>query len=96
MKSFLTAAGAAIALNCMTLSAAFAMGRGNGWDHGWRHGWNHGWGNGWGNGWKHGWGNGVGNPHGVPEIDASAGLLALAAVGAALALAWEVNRRGRA
>lgn len=29
----------------------------------------------------------------VPEIDASTGLLAMAAVGAALLLAWEVNRR---
>ncbi|MFP4327977.1 MAG: VPEID-CTERM sorting domain-containing protein [Paracoccaceae bacterium] len=29
----------------------------------------------------------------VPEIDASTGLLALAAVGAGLALAWEINRR---
>ena len=29
----------------------------------------------------------------VPEIDASTGLLALAAVGAALALAWELKRR---
>ncbi|WP_245513864.1 VPEID-CTERM sorting domain-containing protein [Antarcticimicrobium luteum] len=29
----------------------------------------------------------------VPEIDASTGLLALATLGAALALAWEVKRR---
>lgn len=29
----------------------------------------------------------------VPEIDASTGLLALAAVGAALALVWELKRR---
>lgn len=29
----------------------------------------------------------------VPEIDASTGLLALAAIGAALALAWEIKRR---
>lgn len=29
----------------------------------------------------------------VPEIDASAGLLALAAVGAALLFAWECRRR---
>lgn len=28
----------------------------------------------------------------VPEIDASTGLLALAAIGAALALSWEVKR----
>ncbi len=29
----------------------------------------------------------------VPEIDASTGLLAMAAVGAALLLAWEIKRR---
>ncbi|MBY6140981.1 VPEID-CTERM sorting domain-containing protein [Leisingera daeponensis] len=88
MKTFLTAAGAAIAANCMTLTAAFAMGNGHG----------HGIGNGGGNGnaGGNGWGNGVGNPHGVPEIDAGTGLLTLAAVGAALILAWEVNRRRRA
>ncbi|MDC0659347.1 VPEID-CTERM sorting domain-containing protein [Leisingera sp. SS27] len=68
----------------MTLSAAFA--NGNGSTNG----------GGWGNGNGGGFGNGVGNPHGVPEIDASAGLLALAAVGVALVLAWEVSRRGRA
>jgi hypothetical protein len=46
-------------------------------------------------------GNGNGNGHGhghgrrisVPEIDASTGALALAALGAALVLAWEINRR---
>ncbi len=32
----------------------------------------------------------------VPEIDASTGLLTLAAVGAALALAWEIKRRRKA
>ncbi|WP_244270162.1 VPEID-CTERM sorting domain-containing protein [Leisingera aquaemixtae] len=63
----------------MTLSAALAKpGKGNGNGHGVGNG----------NG-----GNGNGNAWGVPEIDASAGLLTLAAVGAALALAWEVNRR---
>ena len=85
MKTILTAAGAALAAACLPLTAAFAMGNGNG---------NGGWGN--GNGGGNGWNNGVGNPHGVPEIDAGTGLLALAAVGAALALAWEVNRRRRA
>ncbi|UWQ62457.1 VPEID-CTERM sorting domain-containing protein [Leisingera caerulea] len=79
MKSLFTAVSTAFFVSCMTLSAAFAApGGGNG----------NGWGNGNGNG-----GNGNGNAHGVPEIDASAGLLALAAVGAALVLAWEVNRR---
>ncbi len=44
-------------------------------------------------------GRGIGNGHGggqplsVPEIDASTGALALAALGAALTLAWEINRR---
>ena len=79
MKNLFTAFSTAVVVNGITLSAAFAKpGKGNG----------HGWGNGNGNG-----GNGNGNAYGVPEIDASAGLLTLAAVGAALALAWEVNRR---
>ncbi|WP_027236004.1 VPEID-CTERM sorting domain-containing protein [Leisingera caerulea] len=79
MKSLFTAVSTAFFVNCMTLSAALARpGKGNG----------NGWGNGNGNG-----GNGNGNAWGVPEIDASAGLLTLAAVGAALALVWEVNRR---
>jgi len=38
-------------------------------------------------------GNGGGQPLSVPEIDASTGALALAALGAALILAWEINRR---
>ncbi|MBO9442414.1 VPEID-CTERM sorting domain-containing protein [Phaeobacter italicus] len=56
-------------------------------------------GNGNGNGWGNGWGNGGGNGNGnggsqtVPEIDVSAGMLALAAVAAALLLAWELRRR---
>lgn len=87
MKSLLTAAGTAVFTSCMSLSAAFAAGRGNG---------NGGWGNGNGNSGGNGWDNGVGNPHGVPEIDVSAGLLAVAAVAAALVLAWEVTRRRRA
>ncbi|NVK12699.1 MAG: VPEID-CTERM sorting domain-containing protein [Rhodobacteraceae bacterium] len=79
MNNLFTAVSTAIIVNCMTLSVAFAApGNGNGN------------GNGVGNG---NGGNGNGNAHGVPEIDASAGLLALAAVGAALILAWEVNRR---
>lgn len=80
MKNLVTAVGAAVVVNGMTLSAAFAKpGKGNG--------------NGWGIGNGNGGGKGNGNAWGVPEIDASAGLLTLAAVGAALALAWEVNRR---
>lgn len=82
MRSLFTGASIAFFMNGMTLPAAYAMSRYPGNGHG------HGRGN--GNG--HGWGNG-GNPNNVPEIDASAGLLALAAVGAALILAWEVNRR---
>jgi len=34
-----------------------------------------------------------GGPSSVPEIDASTGTLALAALGAALLLTWEINRR---
>lgn len=53
-------------------------------------------GNGAGNGNGFGVGNGKGKPSSVPEIDASTGLLALAALGAALVLAWEINRRRKA
>lgn len=38
-------------------------------------------------------GGGGGGVHSVPEIDASAGLLAIAAVLAILAFVWERNRR---
>lgn len=34
--------------------------------------------------------------HNVPEIDAGAGLLAVAAIAAAVVLAWELRRRKRA
>lgn len=50
-------------------------------------------GNGGGNGHGRGNGHGGGQPLSVPEIDASTGALALAALGAALVLAWEINRR---
>lgn len=43
--------------------------------------------------WGHGSTGGSGNVSSVPEIDASSGLLALAAVMAMLALAWELKRR---
>lgn len=41
-------------------------------------------------------GIGGGGPAAVPEIDASTGAMALAALAAALVLAWEVNRRRKA
>ena len=62
MKKILTAAGAALAANCLTVTAAFAMGR---WPR-----------NGGGRGGGQGRGNG-GGPHGVPEIDAGTGLRGL-------------------
>lgn len=48
--------------------------------------------------WRSWWGGWSGTDGGhtrssVPEIDASTGMLAMAAVGAALLLAWEINRR---
>ncbi|WP_293572990.1 VPEID-CTERM sorting domain-containing protein [Phaeobacter sp.] len=55
-------------------------------------GWGQGWGQGWGNGNTGGSGNGVQT---VPEIDVSAGMLAVAAVAAGLLLAWELRRRRR-
>lgn len=60
-----------------TIVAAHSSGRSHG------HGGGHG----------HGHGHGGGQPFAVPEIDASTGALALAALGAALVLAWEINRR---
>lgn len=41
-------------------------------------------------------GRGPGRPSSVPEIDASTGAMALAALGAALLLTWEINRRRKA
>lgn len=38
-------------------------------------------------------GGGSSSPATVPEIDASTGALAVAALGAALMLVWEINRR---
>lgn len=50
----------------------------------------------WGHWWSHpGRGRG-GQAHMVPEIDASAGLLAIAAVVAILAFVWERKRRAAA
>jgi hypothetical protein len=61
----------------------------------------------WGDWWRNWWqqfttnwsggsgGEWSGQTASVPEIDASAGLLALAAVGAALLFAWERRRRDR-
>lgn len=49
-----------------------------------------------GNGGWHGnggWQGPRGRPHAVPEIDASTGLLAFAAVAAMLLFAWERSRR---
>lgn len=42
-----------------------------------------------------GGGSGSGTPVNVPEIDASAGLLAIAALTAVMLLAWERRRRAR-
>ncbi len=49
-----------------------------------------------GNGNANGFDRGTNNPHGAPEIDASAGFLAIAAILAALVLAWELRRRRNA
>ncbi len=59
-----------------------------------------GWRGWWWNWYWGGHGGGTGNPGGgspnaVPEIDAGAGLLAVAAVLATLALVWELRRRSR-
>jgi hypothetical protein len=47
--------------------------------------------------WRGGWSRGDGPTRSsVPEIDASSGLLALAVIGAALLLAFEIKRRRKA
>jgi hypothetical protein len=83
----LKTAGLAASVVAVSASAAFAQGHsGRGW----------GW-------WWHFWyrrgggatGNGGGATNAVPEIDAGAGLLAVAAVLATLTLAWELRRRSR-
>ena len=58
---------------------------------------NPGGGNPWGGnpGGGHPGGGSPGNPVAVPEIDASSGLLAIAAVGALLLLVWERSRSKR-
>jgi hypothetical protein len=72
-------------LSALTLSAPAAFAQNySGW-YGW-------WWNWWG-GANTGGGNTGGGSNAVPEIDAGAGLLALAAVLATLALVWELRRR---
>lgn len=73
-----------IAASTLMLSApaAFAQDYGGWW--GW---WWHWWGG------NTGGGNTGGDSNAVPEIDAGAGLLAVAAVLATLALVWELRRR---
>lgn len=80
---------AIVALSLTFLSAPAAMAQDySGWRQRWWNWWNA----------RYGGGQGGGSPHSggsnaVPEIDASAGLLAVAAVLAAMALAWELRRR---
>ena len=75
--------------NTGSVNSGIGGGNGNG------NGFGFGNGNGNGNAFGFGGGNGNGsvNPVSVPEIDASTGALALAALGAALLLVWEINRR---
>lgn len=69
----------------MTATAAFAQ------DAGARRGWWWRWFDRWGG--NNGGSTGGGSSNAVPEIDAGAGLLAIAAVLATLALVWELRRR---
>ncbi|MBO9474576.1 VPEID-CTERM sorting domain-containing protein [Shimia sp. R10_1] len=82
--------GLAAAAFAVSASSAFAQSH-----SGWR--WDWSW-------WQQFWNNyqaslgnsgGGGASNAVPEIDAGAGLLAVAAVLATLALAWELRRRSR-
>lgn len=81
LKSSLATASAFV----FTAGTASAQSGGSGFWHWW---W--GWWGGWSNP-----GNSTPPQSSVPEIDASTGGLALAAVCAALFLAWEMNRRRR-
>jgi hypothetical protein len=76
---------AALAL-MISASSAMAQSAGAPWWQSWFNSW-------WG-GWSRPTPGGGGQVSSrVPEIDASTGLLAMAAVTAAVLLAWEVNRR---
>ncbi|WP_247738801.1 VPEID-CTERM sorting domain-containing protein [Shimia sp. R9_2] len=82
---------AALAAGVMAASAPAAIAQNHsGWRGWWWWNWNWNWGG-------HGGGTGHtgGTTNAVPEIDAGAGLLAVAAVMATLALAWELRRRNR-
>ncbi|GAA6181522.1 MULTISPECIES: VPEID-CTERM sorting domain-containing protein [unclassified Shimia] len=85
-------AGASIAAIAASAPAAMAQSY-SGWSGWWWSWWggHHGGGN--HGGGNHGGGNHGGGSNAVPEIDAGAGLLALAAVLATLALVWELRRR---
>lgn len=76
---------AVFALSALTLSAPAAFAQNYGGWYGWWWSW-------WGGG-NTGGGNTGGSSNAVPEIDAGAGLLAVAAVLATLALVWELRRR---
>ncbi|WP_412552246.1 VPEID-CTERM sorting domain-containing protein [Shimia sp. MIT1388] len=76
---------AAIAVSALAVSAPAALAQDYG---GWRGWWWRWWGGG-----DTGGGDTGGGSNAVPEIDAGAGLLAVAAVLATLALVWELRRR---
>jgi len=76
---------AVLAATTLMLSAPAAFAQNVG---GWRGWWWRWWGGG-----GNGGGNTGGGSNAVPEIDAGAGLLAVAAVLATLALVWELRRR---
>lgn len=89
MGLFKNAKSAVLAVSALTLSAPAAMAQNySGWS-GW---WWYWWGGNTGGG-NTGGGNTGGGSNAVPEIDAGAGLLAVAAVLATLALVWELRRR---
>ncbi|WP_294222631.1 VPEID-CTERM sorting domain-containing protein [uncultured Shimia sp.] len=76
---------AILAATTLTLSAPAAFAQDAGGWYGWWWRW-------WGGG-NTGGGDTGGGSNAVPEIDAGAGLLAVAAVLATLALVWELRRR---
>lgn len=84
MGLFKNAKSAVLAVSALTVSAPAAMAQNySGWSGWWWYWW----------GGNTGGGNTGGGSNAVPDIDAGAGPLAVAAVLASLALVWELRRR---
>lgn len=87
MKNVTGKISASVLVLLLSANSALAQSGGSSWWHSWQ-----AWFVSWWGGWSQPGGSTAPSSR-VPEIDASTGMLALAAVGAAILLAWEVNRR---